>query len=333
MSNVPGGASVDVITANGLNVAGSGAVAQRLLKSNFNVESLRTQDVLQNREWIQFDNKVVEVARKRLIAVGDLVSAGLTYDVPNALGVTKLEWERSTDLTDAIVSMSGITAGQADRIEFDLQSIPLPIVHKDFHINIRALESSRRQGLPLDTMQAELAARIVSERIETMLFNGSNVAGTSNKIFGYTTQTNRNTGSVTASWLTATGEQILTDALAMVDKLVADNMYGPYVLYVPNAVYVKLGADFKANSDKSVLTRLKEIPGLINIRPAPDLTGTVVVMVQLSSDVVDMIDGIQPTLVQWESQGGMMINFKVIAIMVPRVKADKASQSGIAHYS
>jgi len=333
MTNPANSANMDVIQSNGSGLTALGGVAQRLLATNFNVNALRTQDVLRKNEWISFDQKVVEVARRRLVAVGDLMAAGLTYDVPNALGVTKVEWETISDLGDATISMSGISQGQNDRPDFQLQSVPLPIIHKDFQISIRGLEASRNLGMPLDTTQAELASRIVAERIETMLFAGSNVAGTTNKIFGYTTQTNRNTGSVTATWVTATGEQILTDLLAMINRANVDNMFGPYMLYVPIAVYSKMGNDFKANSDKSILSRLKELPQIIDIKPTVDLAGTNVILVQLTSDVVDMIDGIQPTMVMWESHGGMLLNFKVLAVMVPRVKSDRETQSGIVHYS
>jgi hypothetical protein len=46
-----------------------------------------------------------------------------------------------------------------------------------------------------------------------------------------------------------------------------------------------------------------------------------------------MATGLQPTTVQWDSHGGMVMNFKVLAIMVPRIKTDSASQSGVAHFS
>jgi uncharacterized linocin/CFP29 family protein len=325
-------ATVDVIKANGSGgISGSGHLAQKLLQSNFNVNALRDLSVLRKDEWIQYDTAVVETAQRRLVAVGDLLSRGLTYNLDNALGVTQVQWEQTGDLGDAIVSMSGLTQGQNDKMDFALQSVPVPIVHKDFHINIRTLESSRREGQPLDTMQAEVAARIVSEKIESILFLGSNVAGTANKIYGYLTAPNRNTGSTTSAW--ATGANAIADVLAMIGKAMADNMFGPYIIYVPVAYFVKLGDDFKADSDKSTMSRLLEIPGIEAIKPSSDLTGNNVVLVQLTRDVVDMIDGIQPTVVMWESHGGFLVNFKVLAIMVPRVKNDKSLQSGIVHYS
>lgn len=335
----PGGANVDAIhfNANGQR-SGSGPIAMRMLQSDFNIQELRTQDVLRLREWQNFDTVVIEVARQRLVAVGDLISAGLTYEVPNALGIMQVQWERFSDLGPASVSMSGLSKGENDRFEIDLQSVPMPIVHKDFQINIRALEAGRNLGTPLDTTQAALAARIVSETIEGILFNGSVVGSASNTISGYTTFTSRVTGSLTASWLTQAGTTTVNDVLAMIEAAYAQNMYGPYMLYIPSNVFAAFGNDYKAMSDLTILQRIMEIPGIIGVRPTNNLTAATsshssAILVQFTSDVVDIIDGIQPTVVQWETEGGFLINFKVLSIMVPRMKADKSSQCGIIHYS
>ncbi|MFV2014001.1 MAG: hypothetical protein ACC656_01110, partial [Candidatus Heimdallarchaeota archaeon] len=69
------------------------------------------------------------------------------------------------------------------------------------------------------------------------------------------------------------------------------------------------------------------------VRGTSFLAGTNIIMVQLTSDTVDMINGMQPTPVQWESNGGFTVNFKVMAIMIPRIKSDAKGQCGIAHYS
>lgn len=330
---MPDKVQVDVIQATGDGFTGGGMVAQALMKNGFNVNALRTQDVLRRDEWKLFDDVIIDVARKRLTAVGDLMSRGLTLPIPNALGVTKIEWEQASDLTDAEVSMGGITDAQRDRQTFALKSIPLPIIHKDFQINIRALEASRTLGQPLDTTQAAVAARIVSEKIETILFNGSLVAGTGNTIPGYTTHADRITGSLGTAWTTETGENILADVLAMLTAAAEKNMYGPFIIYIPVGAFVNMGNDFKSDSDKSIMARVLETPGIEAIQPSSDLAASEVVMVQMTSDVVDMIEGIQPTMVTWESHGGMMLNFKVLAIMVPRIKSDKAGQSGVIHYS
>lgn len=317
----------------GASFTGLGPVAQQLFKNNFNVNSLRTQDILLKDEWKLMDNAVIQIAQKRLIGVRDLIERGLTFNLPNAMGVTKIEWQQAGDLGDAAVSMDAVTEAQRDRLTFALKAMPVPIIHKDFQYSLRLLESSRRQGTPLDVAHAEQAARIVSEKIESILFNGVTVGQVGDLLPGYLTAANRNTGSVTAAWATATGAQIVGDILEMIGVAEGDNMYGPYMLYVPRAVFTHMGDDYKTDSDKTILQRIQEIPGIVGVRPTNDLSGTNILLVQMSSDVVDMIDGIQPTVVMWESHGGFMLNFKVLAIMVPRIKDDKAGQSGIVHYS
>jgi uncharacterized linocin/CFP29 family protein len=294
---------------------------------------MRQNATLRRLEWQMYDTAVIDVARRRLVGVQDLISAGLTYNVPDALGVTQLVWEQIGTMSDAEINMSGLSQTPNDRQEFNLNTLPLPIIHKDFNINIRQLYSGRRIGTPLDVTQAQLASRIVSEKIETLLFAGSTVLGSNNTVYGYTTAPYRATASVTASWTTATGTQIVTDVLAMQQALKNNNMYGPYYMYVPSAVYTALSADFKATGDRTILERVLAIPGIMGIKESKDLTASNIIMVQMSSDVIDMVDGMQPTTVQWESEGGMVVNFKVMAIMVPRVKNDYVHQSGIAHFS
>jgi hypothetical protein len=188
--------------------------------------------------------------------------------------------------------------------------------------------------MPLDTTQAGICARKVSERIESMLFMGDTSLGSNNAIYGYATAPNRITGSTTVSWATATGAQIIADVIAMIAAANAVEMRGPFMFYVSYAAMSNLGNDFKAESDRTILNRILEIPGVAGIKSSFYVPNSdTVFAVQMTSDVVDIVDGIQPTVVQWESLGGMRQNFKVLAIMVPRVKSSITGQSGIIHYS
>jgi hypothetical protein len=340
LPGLPGGLQMESMSFDGRGglVAG-GSLAQMLLATNFNVNALRTNAVLRKDEWVQLDQALVAIARQRLIGVADLMSLGLTYNLPNALGHTRLEWETISDMTAAEINMSGVTEAQGDRVAFALTGIPIPIIHKDFFINIRALMASRNANpsgpANLDTTQVALAGRLVSEKVEDLLFNGGFVAGVNGTVYGYTTEPNRNTGSVTASWaLTATaGTSIVSDAIAMLGKAHGDFMFGPYGLYMPAAAFVHTADDYKTNSDRTILERLQAIPGFNFVKPSDNLSASNIILVQLTSDVVDMVDGIQPMVIQWDSKGGMQLNFKVMAILVPRIKADQSGKSGIVHYS
>lgn len=327
-------AMLDLIRTAGGNTSAIGDVATRLLASNFNVAALRTCRVLRREEWILFDQTVVEIARQRLHAVNDLVSRGLTYNLPNALGTTRLEWEVISDMTPAEISMSGVKDGEADRVSFDLSSLPIPIIHKDFHLNIRALETSRRFGQPLDTTMAALATRKVAEQAESILFNGLTVSANNGSIYGFLNAPNANTGNLSGPWdeNAQDGADIIADVLAMIAALQADHMWGPYGLYVPQRYWTKLVDDYKANSDRTIMERIMAIPGIAFVQPTEGIAADddTVIMFQLSSDVVRMIMGMQPTLIEWESHGGMVTNFKVMAIMVPNFRNDYETQSGVA---
>lgn len=340
---------VEYIASDGSAVQASGDVAHRLISSGMDVQTLRpvfgnnlhANAVLRKDEWELLDKKVVTVARERLICVADLIGRGLTFDVPNGLGTTVIQHETQSEMTAAQISMDGVTRGQNDRVTFSLVSTPLPIIHHDFQIGLRALEASRKLGTPLDTTQVGEATRQVAETTEDLLINGNSsgdVLGFGSdtaQMFGYTNRTGRNTVSLAVNWddSPSTGSTILADVLAMISAAQADRMFGPYMLYVPTNYWVILMDDFKTNSDKTIIQRIKEIAGIIDVRAADKLADDNVLLVQMTDSNVDMAIGMQPTTVQWDAEGGMLKKFKVMSIMVPRIKLDHNSRSGVVHLS
>ncbi|KKN66746.1 hypothetical protein LCGC14_0468570 [marine sediment metagenome] len=328
------GVHIDTIHADRGGLHASSNVANVLLGNGFNVNALRTNATLRKEEWLQFDTKLIEVARQRLPLVTALIAAGLSFNISDGLGTTILEWEQVSDMEPADVSMDGVSRGEQDILEFTLLSMPLPIIHKDFTINVRKLHASRRLGQPLDTAQAALAGRLVAETTESMVILGHATRVGAAQIFGLTTEGNRSTGAQSADWdSAATGDQILTDVLAMIADAQGDDMYGPYVLLVNYPSWNNMMEDFKAASDKTTMQRIKEIPDISNIIPSKDVPASESIMLQMTSDVIDEVVGLQPTTVQWETQGGMMLHFKVMSIMIPRVRSTVTGQSGIVHYS
>ena len=312
-----------------------GAVAKRLLASGFNVNALRTNDVLLYDEWKEIDTAVIKAAQERLVGIADLQSRELTYNV-NGLGKTVLASQTMSDIEDADISMDGVTRGQRDRPEFDIGYLPLPIIHKDFSFSIREINESRNGNAPLDTTTAELAARKVAEKAEELLFQGSGSytfgGGT---LYGYVDAPNRNTVTLSTNWdaSAATGETILDEVRAMKQASIDDSYYGPWVLYVPTNYETVLDDDFKANSDKSIRQRILEISGIQDVKVADKLADDNVILVQMTSDVVRVVEGLPITTVQWDTEGGMQVNFKVMAILVPQIRADQEGKSGLVHLS
>ena len=339
-----------------LNGKGSGPLAQRLLANGMNVGAMRpwvgndgrayinvngqaslvTNATLRKDEWKQYDEAALQMSTERLVGISDLLSRGLTYNISNGLGTTVLEYEDVSDLQAAQMSMDAVTRGTNDRPEFDINYLPLPIIHKDFQSNIRVLNASRTTGQPLDTTTAGLAGRKVAELLEQYLFQGASTytygGGT---LYGYMDSPTRNTGSLTANWddSAATGDTILTDVRAMKQALIDAKHYGPYVLYIPTNFETAIDDDFKANSDKTIRQRLLEINGISDVKVADKLTDDNVIMVQMTSDVVRLVVGLPVTTVEWQTEGGMIFHYKVMTIQVPQVRADQDDNSGIAHWS
>lgn len=297
---------------------------------------LRTADTLRHDEWKFFDQVILEEALIRLVGVSDLIAAGLTKTVPNALGKTVYGYEKLTNMDPATTSLDGISRTANDRVESELFQLPLPITHKDFFINLRTLAASRDKGESLDTTQARLAGRTVAEQLEYMLFNGGPKFG-SMSIPGYLTAPGVNTGSFVANgdWAQTakTGQNILDDTLKMMTALQAARMYGPYWVYVPTDAGIHIENDFKANGDLTIRERLENIEGISAVRVADQLPAGHVLMVQATSDVVSWVQGEPIQTVQWDEYGGFELNFKAFAIGVPLVRDTMAGRSGIYHLS
>jgi len=207
---------------------------------------------------------------------------------------------------------------------------------KDFFINLRKLLASRERGEPLDATQVRTAGRLCSEETERMLFQGGKTFQ-GKVIYGYTNHPNRNTTAfgTNGAWSAAakTGADILADTLDLIGLAEIDRMFGPYWLYVSRNSSTKLEEDFKANSDKTIRQRLLEIDSLSVIQVVDQLQADNVVLVQPTSDVVVMVEGMPLQSVQWDIQGGMQINFKAMQIMLPLIRSDTQGRSGVQHMS
>jgi len=295
-------------------------------------QELRTLDTLRKDEWIHLDTALVEEGTIRLRGIADLMAAGLTIPVANAMGKTMFQWEKMADMNPAEVSLSGVARTEDDRVDFSLGQIPLPITHKDFNLNLRTLSASRTQGESLDTTQARVAGRLVAEQLESMLFvGGKTFVGST--IYGYLNHPNRNEIDFTDNyeWTHAskTGATIMADVMAMIVAMEADRMFGPYWLYVPSGYSTILEGDFKAASDRSIRQRLAEIDRIQKITVVDQLTANNVVMVQATRDVVALIEGEPLQTVQWDIEGGFILKMKAFQIAVPLIRADAQGRCGV----
>ena len=180
---------------------------------------LRSNDVLQYEEWRELDEQLVEPARIPLRAFSDLMENGLVYNLGRDayLSTMQLDWQTSTEIEAAVMTLDGATATDRDRPEFTTYNVPLPLTIKEFGFSMRNIRESRKLGRPLDVTTAQLATRQVAELLENTVVNGNSALKfKGNALEGYTNATNRMTdGFSNSHWGsgTPTGEQMLDDLL------------------------------------------------------------------------------------------------------------------------
>ncbi len=322
----------------------------------FNATSLRKE------EWIELDKKVLRAARLRLRAWADLAAAN-TYGGFNGMSKMILEHEVQSDPGEAMVDMDGLTDGRNDAPLFQLRGLPLPITHCDFWFSARKLANSRNSGTPLDTNMAEAAGRRVAESIEKTLIGvdtGVTYGGASTQtggydlastVFGYLNYTNRLTKTNLTTPTGSNASSTVNDLLAIRSQLYAQKFYGPFMVYHSDDWDQYLDNDYILTggnvATQTLRNRLKSIENIMDVRrldflratataatdPAQITSGKThaftLIVVQMTSEVAEAVNGMDITTVQWESVGGMRLNFKVMCIQVPRLRSDYYNQCGL----
>lgn len=298
----------------------------------FSVAALRSLSPLPRDSQVLIDRAVLNVGLQRLTVAADIMAANLTYPLTDPLSVTEIEWESISKTGGAQRTMNPSARGERQMPNRTQKRLPVYLTTDDFSLGIRTIKMSQRVGVPLDTTLVEQATRRVNEAIEDATINGSGVQFDGYVAPGLLNAPNANTYTIPIAWTAATGEQIYADVMTIIGKLQVDLKYGPYNFYLGTAYSNALFADFKANGDKSILSRLQEIQAggrAIQFKTADMFPPTTVAAVQMTSDTLDMVVGQQPTVIPWTSIDGFTLFWMVMAILVPRIKSDYDGNSGI----
>jgi hypothetical protein len=239
----------------------------------------------------------------------------------------------SVDITPATISMNPSRRSENDRPVFDLQNLPLPVIHKDFDINYRELAVSRNGTTPLDTTMAELAGVKVAEEAEKLVLGiTDSYSFGGGTVYGYLNYPGRLTKVMTAP--TAGGwspSLTLLEVMQMKAQSVASKRYGPWKLYTSPDWDLYLDGDYSAATPTAATLRerLLKVSGISGIETLDYLTGFTMIMVQQTSDVVRLVIGMEVTTLQWQTNGGMDLHYKVMCIMVPQFRTDINGSTGV----
>lgn len=310
---------------------GGNLALQKLRANNYDIDkALRTNATLPKDAWIAIDKVVLEVAATRLIGIADLRTHGLTRDLTAlGLGVMHDYWQTMSEGGDAEQSMSGITAGAENTVAFDEQTIPLPITFVDFRIPIRKLIAMENYGSPIDTTMVAQATRKVIEKLEDTLFNGSSVVSGGNSLYGYIDYPDANEVALAGDWDT-TPANAEKDVILLIAACEAARHYGPFILYVHSDEWNDL-RQRQTNIDKTYLDIIKGMAGIEDVKTSDALAAQSIVLVEMTRETVDLDTAVDIKVVEWETHGGMQTNFKVMAVVAPRVKSDYDGRCGVAY--
>ncbi len=355
-------AQIDALTGTPQGgMVAHGTVAQMLLRNNMNPHALRPwieddpertdfgksfitngkqrqlvgNATLRKDEWKFIDEEVLKAARQRLVGIADLERFGLTKNLGDGMSMTVFQWEDIAEFLSAEVTMDGVTPAKNDRPNYEVKYIPLPIVHADFQINARVLKTSRNMGQSLDTTTAEEAARVVGDKLEDMLFTNLTYTFGGGTIRSYINAPDRNTGSLTGNWDGSgiSGSDILNDVLGMKQASINARHYGPWILYIPTAYETVLDDNFTTNYPITVRQRILDVAGIQDIKIVDRLTANNVLLIDLNKDTVRLLKGMAISPLEWPTEGGLVLNYKVMTIQIPQIRADQSGKSGVTHFT
>jgi len=359
----------DFIVNDGQGLSGSSSVASRLLKSGdymsfrpyvtddnrseyvpvwngkYDQDGNRTYDarlvnnagaILRKNEWEFLDSVLVDVARPRLQLINAMRAAGLSVNFPGAYDHSIYQYERVSDIDDAVISMSAKSNQGNDRSTVDIVSIPLPLIHKTFTLEAREIAIARKTGQQLPSHMLQLCGRKVAEAADKLVlgtwgtysFNGQNLQGLTNF-------TGRNTGSflnpTVAGW---TPIMLYNSVIDMIKRQLDDNQFGTYDLYYSTGLMTSMLRQFSTSYGAgSLYENIAKLPMLGSVQMLDSLTGNALLLVKRDPLTASVLMGMDLRVVQWNTDGGETINFRVMAMMLPLLRTDQSGNSGIVHFT
>lgn len=206
---------------------------------------------LTDAQMTYFDTQVTDVARQMIIG-RNLIA--LAPGSPLGFGVQKIDFHALVDMSAAEISMK--LSENSDVIGLTNDSLPIPVIHKEFEIDRRDLASSKRSGMPLDTTSAEASAELVAVEEDTLILQGWAPDGSTYDFDGLYQAAN-NDYSTSKDFGTAGNATLaLKGSIAL---LLADKIYPPYNMTLNSVQWSEILAPRSTSSDRTEMDVLKDM--------------------------------------------------------------------------
>jgi len=314
-------------------VNAEGAVIARNSNASKLKELVTNATTLRHEDFLTIRDKVTEVRRRTLNGIADLEAAGLSFPVDIAEQL--IGFENVNEFQEAKQEMNPNSFQNNDTV-FNEFYVPNPITHQSFSVPWRqqGFDYKRSLGLTETTRQ-------VAEKLEEMLFNGNpniviNFNGTLNVLYGYTTHPNRGTGTI-SDWTLAANQDKIVDELIEQIGLMRSGQGGvalnSVVVYVANDIWNITQKDYVSTfPSKTIVERMKDIAEVKDVKPAEKLASKQVMLVEMMERTIELAkasDVISVPHVKTNPMAPQVLT--TYAAMVPQIKVDSNSATGIRH--
>lgn len=265
---------------------------------------LRDQAPLTAEEWQTLDQTVVQVARRNLVARRFLTIFG-----PVGTAVQTLTADRFQEGEMAHVSLFGAEEQGMVTVQ-SRHYVPLPLLYRDFRLEWRDLETSRRLGVPLDTTGAAIAASAVAEMEDRLIFNGYDELQQA----GFLNAEGRQRLPL-GDW--SQGGGAFAAVVRGIQTLTSNHFQGPFTLIVPPQLFVQLNRVYENTAVLEIDQIRRAIGGGVYLTPT--LPPNVAVLIAAGQENMDIEIAQDMTVAFLETQA-MDHNFRVLETLALRIK-------------
>lgn len=281
--------------------------------------------------WGQWDRDSVMIQRDILPVFNDLAASVAT---PMNIGKLVHYFKTASDSGTVNVSLDGRSKARTDSPVYAYHGTPLPIIDSTFSFGWREVAAAASEGFNLDPVARDNANRRIAEQLETAVLDGyDTITVNGQSSYGLRNHPKRGTRMTGVTLNGATGAEWLAEFTAVLRVLHARNFRVPATIYVNfDDWFYAESTDFKAEGDKTIAQRVRELAGVGNIVAGNSVAENEVIAVVKRRDVLQVLNGMpMTTRAQFRANPEDDYNFATLAAASLEIKFDAEDQCGVAH--
>jgi len=283
--------------------------------------------------WGEWDREALAVQRDELVVFNDLAASSQR---PIPIGKLVHYFQTVSESGEVNVSLDGRSKARTDQPVMAYHGTPVPIVDSGFSYSWRQMEAAATEGYQIDAAGRDNSNRRVAEQMEDAVLNGySEIKVGGDASYGILNHPKRNTRATTNTLNGATGAQWSADIIATLKLLHDANFRVPATIYLNwDDWFYASSTEFTAGYPKTILTRMLEIPGVREIKPATRIPANNIVAMIKDRRTYQILNGMPiSTRAKFRANPEDDYDFVVMGAAAIEIKFDAEDQCAIAHSS